>query len=102
MAEICKTQQIRTAMETQKDGSRSHDDHTQDQRAYQNKDNSQNAGQKGDLAGEAIDHPEDMDSPVNINFDANRRKGDSLTNDESAGTDPNSVPDKPGFERNAD
>jgi len=37
-----------------------------------------------------------IDSPINTTRENSSSKG-SLTNDESAETDPNQVPDKPGF-----
>ena len=52
---------------------------------------------RGDLPGKMIS-PGDMDSKVNTDFKP-KHDGRSLTNDESANTDPNNVPDKPGFER---
>lgn len=52
---------------------------------------------RGDLPGKLID-PDDMDSKVNTDF-KQKPKGESLTNDESADTDPNTVPNKPGFRK---
>lgn len=41
---------------------------------------------------------DDLDSKVNTDFSKrDMREKDSLTNDESADTDPNEVPDKPTF-----
>jgi hypothetical protein len=53
---------------------------------------------KGDLPGKMID-PDDLDSKVNTDFDENKHSPKSLTNQESPKTDPNTVPDKPGFKR---
>lgn len=53
--------------------------------------------ERGDLPGQMMD-PNDLDSKVNTDFDR-KPNGKSLTNDESADTDPNQVPDKPGFKR---
>lgn len=52
---------------------------------------------RGDLPGKLMD-PDDMDSKVNTDF-KQKPKGESLTNDESADTDPNEVPNKPGFRK---
>ena len=46
------------------------------------------------------DVTKNVDSTVNTDFNKNAPVGESLTNDESADTDPNEVYDKPTFNRN--
>ncbi len=47
-----------------------------------------------------IGNRDDLDSKVNTSFQGTARPDESLTNDESADTDPNQVPDKPKFDPN--
>jgi len=54
---------------------------------------------KGDLLGKMTDHPEDVDSKVNLDY-TRKPDGKSLTNDEDADVDPNQVDDKPTFNGN--
>jgi len=54
---------------------------------------------KGDLLGKVTDHPEDVDSKVNLDY-SSKPDGKSLTNDEDADTDPNEVDNKPTFNGN--
>ncbi len=63
-------------------------------------DHHDNPQKDGDLAAQVVDHPEDVDSPVNTDFDTTSNSKKSLTQDEDAGTDPNDVNDKPSFNRN--
>lgn len=44
-----------------------------------------------------IGNREGLDSEVNTSFEDNSDGNESLTNDESADTDPNEVKDKPSF-----
>jgi|GEM_PF-2456992 len=44
-----------------------------------------------------IGNRDDLDSPVNKDFEKKSDGNESLTNDESADTDPNEVADKPAF-----
>ncbi len=53
-----------------------------------------------DQKNEKRDVTKDVDSDVNTDFKKNAPVGGSLTNDESASTDPNEVYDKPTFNRN--
>jgi len=55
--------------------------------------------EKGDLLGKVTDHPEDVDSKVNLDY-SRKPDGKSLTNDEDADTDPNEVDNKPTFNGN--
>ncbi|WP_290838660.1 hypothetical protein [Flavobacterium sp.] len=41
----------------------------------------------------------ELDSKVNTDSNSKGKDDESLTNDESADTDPNEVPDKPSFDR---
>lgn len=59
-------------------------------------DHNNNPENDSDLASKFIDHPEDIDSPVNAHISGTEKRGGSLTNDESANTDPNDV-DKPSL-----
>lgn len=53
-----------------------------------------------DQKNEKTDVTKNVDSTVNTDFKKNAPVGGSLTNDESASTDPNEVYDKPTFNRN--
>ena len=44
-----------------------------------------------------VGNRDDLDSKVNTDYDKKSDGKESLTNDESANTDPNDVPDKPTF-----
>ena len=60
---------------------------------------SHNSKDKGDLLGKITDHPEDIDSKVNLDY-SRKPDGKSLTNDEDPATDPNEVDNKPTFNGN--
>ncbi|HEX8269642.1 MAG TPA: hypothetical protein VF581_07090 [Flavobacterium sp.] len=97
-------------METHFEGSRGSESmSTPHQRQYdeQNPDNvnhvesnhHDNPPNDDDLAAQVIDHPEDVDSSANTDFE-DIDTLESRTPDESASTDPNEVEDKPSFKRN--
>ena len=79
-------------METHFEGSRSSENHDMPHQRTQSELHS-------DTSHEKTDVPK-MDSDVNTDFEQNAPVGGSLTNDESANTDPNKVADKPTFNRN--
>lgn len=60
---------------------------------------SHNSKDKGDLLEKITDHPEHIDSKVNLDY-SRKPDGKSLTNDEDPSTDPNEVDDKPTFNGN--
>lgn len=87
-------------METHFEGSRGSDHNSSPhQRQYdeQNPDivNNMDGDKENDDASTS-----EIDSEVNTDFGNNAKPGESLTDDESAKTDPNNVSDKPSFNRN--
>lgn len=78
---------------------RQYDEQNPDNADHMQSDNHDNPEKDGDLASQVVDHPEDVDSPVNTNYGDNSDSLESLTPDEDADTDPNKT-DKPSFNRN--
>ncbi|HEU0136504.1 MAG TPA: hypothetical protein VFQ50_04375 [Flavobacterium sp.] len=78
---------------------RQYDEQNPDNANVIDTDHNNNPESNDDLASQVIDHPEDVDSPVNADISGTEKNGGSLTLDESGSTNPNDVDDKPSFER---
>jgi hypothetical protein len=79
---------------------RQYDEQNPDNANVSDTDHNNNPPTDKDLASKMIDHPEDVDSPVNADIAETEKHGGSLTNDESSKTNPNDVDDKPSFQKN--
>lgn len=79
---------------------RQYDEQNPDNANHFETDHNNNPTKDQDLASKVLDHPEDVDSGANADISKTSKDGKSLTNDESAKTNPNDVDDKPSFENN--